>query len=41
MTTLESTAVRRDAPRRSATRSMLPWLIVALALLAVAVVLSL
>lgn len=41
MTTLEREPVRLSAPRRSAARSMTPWLIVALALLAVAVVLSL
>ncbi len=41
MTTRESTAVRFDAPRRSTARSMAPWLIAALALLALAIILSL
>lgn len=41
MTTLEREPVRLDAPRRSAARSMTPWLIAAIALLVVAVILSL
>ena len=45
MTARESTAVRHGVPRasvtRSVTRSMTPWLVAALALLAVAIVLSL
>jgi iron complex transport system permease protein len=41
MTTLAREPVHLDAPRRSAARSMTPWLIASLALLAVAVILSL